>query len=340
MRTKIRIYDEWLARTFEPQRGARLAKDMLEMREQLLPARIFEPDVEAIRYMVDQSIAQPRELLPLLQLARLPFQTTWIEDDTAARLRRCFERGTLSTRFEPDEMFHTSFLLRRLSETRWECAIMPSFRDRAGGGFLNFAYVIDTENYPRDPVDDATLQRWFGDKVPKQANEYLAALAVGYHSSQNRIDDAKAVLRHVRVVVLEAQSPSSNDETFEAMREVGGSLRYVLSFLATINLVETRFTPQDKKLDRLMVGRRSIPYMASTTVSIKVPSKPLHKLARKAVAGWKNRAHEVRGHWRKHLDRESGEFVLKWVKEHTRGDAALGFCQHKYHVEGTAHAKS
>lgn len=55
-----------------------------------------------------------------------------------------------------------------------------------------------------------------------------------------------------------------------------------------------------------------------------------------ALAGRKHRAHDVRGHWRKHKHRlRSGPYkglYHSWVTAHPRGDAELGVVTHDYEV--------
>lgn len=335
-KTNIRLYDLWLAETF----GHRY-ENFLKDREMLMRSRIFMPDREATRYMAEQSVVQASELEHLLRLARLPFNDVWLEDDTYARLERFAELGTLASTFDEDETFKVAYAIRRIGETGWICSPMPDPRVSENRAVVGFSYIVDTERVIGPSLDDEELRAIFPQIAHERANDFLAALALGYHRSPD-LSQAKKVLRHIVVQIEDyalekvRRDPRQADALYGMLHETGGALRYIITLLATINLVETRFEAQEKKLDRLIVGRRSIPYMASTVVRITVPSKPLHKLARAAVAGWKNRAHEVRGHWRKHLDRDSGEIILKWVKEHQRGDASLGYVQHKYQVHHEA----
>jgi hypothetical protein len=72
-------------------------------------------------------------------------------------------------------------------------------------------------------------------------------------------------------------------------------------------------------------------FLEHKTVYLHVPQREdsRRKLARSIVAAAKRRAHTVRGHWRKDWRHPGGRL---WIREHQRGDAALGFVTHDYQV--------
>ena len=65
-------------------------------------------------------------------------------------------------------------------------------------------------------------------------------------------------------------------------------------------------------------------------ISINLPKgKEPRTVAKHAVMMSRRRAHQVRGHWRRH-HWKPGERI--WIAEHQRGDALLGFVIHDYAV--------
>lgn len=70
--------------------------------------------------------------------------------------------------------------------------------------------------------------------------------------------------------------------------------------------------------------------MAHSVITLNLPKRASEKkLARMLVAISRRRAHEVRGHFK----RVGPDKVRKWIAEHVRGDASLGWVTHSYKVK-------
>ena len=142
------------------------------------------------------------------------------------------------------------------------------------------------------------------------------------------------------------------DEIAEFPGSGAGSCRYV----ACLNELPTRMTHhQPEHLLRAGLTKR-LPAFDYHTVTLRVPkTKPVAYIQRKlSNSESKRRAHEVRGHWRIYLDdkpcpREEHEWETDWengyrlcgkceaysrfIREHVRGDRALGWVHKSYIVK-------
>jgi hypothetical protein len=115
---------------------------------------------------------------------------------------------------------------------------------------------------------------------------------------------------------------------FNIFHEVAGDLRYLWALLATINDLPVTFT--DVRASKGYVARgRYRKFSDHRVINLKVPAARYRRIAARAIAVSRRRAHEVRGHWRRDY-RHEGQRL--WIREHTRGDASLGWVRHDYTV--------
>lgn len=183
------------------------------------------------------------------------------------------------------------------------------------------------------------------------------------HGITGLYDDRMAVLyskplnTFPKTQLVEVQQESSTGHTIGSWKvhalvpEFGGVLRYVLSFLATLNnvpKVETQVRPQKGYLG----GGQIRKYLDYTTLTLRLPQRTTTvNLAKRLIAASRLGWHEVRPHWRIQKDGacqfhiwserdQSGHSTCKhcdakrvWiVLPHGRGDPMISVRTHKYLV--------
>ncbi len=138
--------------------------------------------------------------------------------------------------------------------------------------------------------------------------------------------------------------------------ENSGHLRWLITMLAAINGLPKEIKYRAASKGMHSIGMYQVPYFNSSDISLSIPREDHVVYARKALdheAGNARRPwHMVKGHWRvvelgkrKYMCRhmptmiESGlgmcercELLVRWIKDHERGDATLGVVDHGYTV--------
>jgi hypothetical protein len=132
--------------------------------------------------------------------------------------------------------------------------------------------------------------------------------------------------------------------------EQKGDLRFVVAALALLNHVPVTYKPYKPK-GRMLASGTTRPFMESRVVHIDVPSsrrriKVIDQHLRNSLVLQRRKRHNVRGHWRvsnrSHGDRWqpfTDPFTLQrrwriWIADHQRGDASLGWVDHRYEIAG------
>lgn len=174
----------------------------------------------------------------------------------------------------------------------------------------------------------------------------------------NGIEPEPIMVEHVfakREHHLDDSSATANIGTmmFSAALEQKGDLRFLVAALALLNHVPVKFSHFRPK-GQLLTKSQMKPFMASSIVTIDIPNtrrrlKFVDDQIKSARAHSRHRRHEVRGHWRV-SDRSHGDrwqlftdpLTLRprwrlWIEHHERGDAALGWVNQFYSVEGNRH---
>lgn len=147
-----------------------------------------------------------------------------------------------------------------------------------------------------------------------------------------------------------------------AVKELRGMLRYLITMLAMINGLPLDTRPIATRPGRHTIGMHQLPYLGHSVINIKVPRDDRVVWARKALTAFgRNSARRwgpVRGHWRviergksthacRHMPTmveaglgmcEACELMIRWVEyPHGRGDPNVGVVDRAgYNIQGRA----
>jgi hypothetical protein len=111
-----------------------------------------------------------------------------------------------------------------------------------------------------------------------------------------------------------------------------GVLRYLWTFLATINKIPLIGQQEVRRSHGFVARGRYRQFLSHQIITLHVPERARAKVINKALIEIHRRAHMVRGHWRDDWHLPKGNKTL-WIAEHQRGDASLGFVTHDYSVK-------
>lgn len=134
----------------------------------------------------------------------------------------------------------------------------------------------------------------------------------------------------VRVLKELPYTRAPRNATFQCAFECAGQLRVLLAMFALLNAERPAgVDPDTQREGRAILGGLSVPKYKPRVVVLR-PDAPrrVTSSVHEWSSGIKKREHEVRRHLRRY---KSGKTV--WVREHVRGDAALGRVEKQYLVE-------
>jgi hypothetical protein len=300
--------------------------------------------------IVNQNLDQARIM------ARLPHKATWIEWNQRVRIRRSMERmrelGMLPKQYDDDAVFEPFADYRAETSPRrsgWLCLQHPQI-ETAFMAIMVISDVVgpDEQLMPRCEPSSKALG-WTVDDNPlpwQEIGANSAAILTGhddYRSGSVGTIWSPFTTKAMRHAV-ETQYRNADD-----VADFKGDLRYLWTFLATLNDVPVTIT--DVRASKGFVGRGQYRrYLDHSVVRLNVPQRLAKRVAAKAIALLRKRAHQVRGHWRT-MTRgdnpcdthtwfgrdEAGrvpclhcQSYKTWIHEHQRGDASLGFVVHDF----------
>jgi len=251
--------------------------------------------------------------------ARLPHASTWIEYD----LRLCQERSMtiLGQEFDTNEMpGREGWLLQQ--HPKLEQAFIAHIFSYDQGRTDTSGF--DTWTFPLAfawTTDDSPLP-WRCIEIQGRTASEVATGLTGYMSSSVGIVPQTDLITAPR-------GKGMPERLAELLTEWQGVMRRMWALLATINDIPVTF--KNVVAAKGFVARGSYRrFLDHRVITLQVPQRTdLRRLARKAVAIARKRAHQVRGHWRKDRWHPGERF---WIREHQRGDASLGFVTHDYKV--------
>ncbi len=305
-------------------------------------------------------------------LARLPFETVWIELNYEARY---YARVALGTSFgdkpkdTPDRM---GWLLERLSDTTWRATTVIRYAHpeatESGRTVDTFGavHVISTEgpvdfrSFVRDPIARQAVQE-INKPHPDRGSSIIAALAWGFgeQASRPKAGESKTVsiglpehlhganavdlatswepiMHRVSKGLPSVKIAKTKKHMLESAIELQGDLRFLMAALATINevpLTYADFRPPGTR--RIAGGMKQ--FMVNRVVTIAIPKKrgrtnKVMKMLR--LAEVRMRRHEVGGYWKRVHFKDRVE--LRWIGNYWRGDSALGYVNQEREVVESA----
>jgi hypothetical protein len=309
------------------------AKPMIGMRQQLVDAVRMVLNTDTSGFLIDLWTQSPDKKISFIdgmrRLARIPHRKTWIEFDVAARNKRAEELGVHNIPrltnvmragwlLEQAETDDTSFKATWYVET-----------DSGELGSLPYSYVWSSGDSP--PV----FRMHNTDLMMRELSS--AGLAVGISNFPTKyVGLARGLVlwpmgSGKSLVWPDVISSDDAGQLRGKMSRCMGELPLLWVLLATIN--DLPIIKSEVRSARGFMAKHSYhKYLDHVTVTLHVPEREYRKVAKRAIAASRRRAHQVRGHWRKDW-RHAGERI--WVREHQRGDAALGFVTHDYRIEHT-----
>jgi hypothetical protein len=326
-----------------------IAQSIAKARKFVLDANMsaFMADLAYASLLTCHNTGKAHKLLDgMRQLARLPHDLTWIEYDFHAKAQRavheygatinlnpeqrpdkcgwiCWQHPTLPTAFMAVECSSQSF--NQQGEKQGVPQATP------------FAYGWRTEDGPPP---------WASMPVRGHAHPegYLTGI-MSYRSDSVRVIAPPHLPREFIDYYLEHTA-------YNPLKEVSSDLRYLWALLATINDLPTKM--MDVRSAKGYIGRHGKyhKFVDHKVIHLTVPAKAYKRVAQRAIAIARRRAHDVRGHWRRHWMHRPATFCEHrweahgndvscplcggkriWIPSHQRGDASLGFVMHDYNVE-------
>lgn len=310
------------------------------LRERITAARRFvftNEMAQALGYDTDRStkskVVDLGELTTLPDQARLPFPTMWFEEETG-------EIGWLFHRIIPEDPTTYSihaFYLRKGIVQVLACSFLI--------GTHPFKLSDRTKEFERE----VTLAGWGMRSEDIGGSEYI-----------NLKNTASVQLDPYVFGALMLDFPSLKDDAWRSFNSaVKASTGMIPFFLELIMAINSPQVTLDLRVSKGFYRYRlkNHPYLMTNTITINCAPHTLTKYIsdqRAEHLRTKHRAHEVRGFWRHyltdascapenhdwtpdeldpdlhHCSRCAGR--RRWIKEHMRGDAALGFVEHRYKV--------
>jgi len=354
------FFDDVNLWTYKPTKGRE--HDFLKKRMALRKARRFRFDDNLGQTIHDLAVAENGDRLrEWMALARLPYDAVWLEWDE--RLDGNITRtGCLMHRMGTDP-------------TRWICETFlysqaespDSFPDRYDGRVFPtpLMFVVDTEGrwgeslgHPSAPIPSSKefplllppgfdiltwgfKDKYDGRKLPKRITVERPWFADHVYTSVEATMGRPA-LKGIDLDPRMRTDPDFVDGFMEHfvpnVHSAWTSLKFIIVALATINDVPTNMTDVAQRPGSRASGSNRVPYLEHSVVSLRIPAKRPDRWLRRRLdhSVIRKKAHEVRGHWRTYLDRESGEVRRKvWIEAHNRGDPNLGTTRPEFRLSGS-----
>lgn len=283
-----------------------------------------------------------------MRLARAPFATTWIEWDSRVSMAEQLAMSTLATTASVDTRPERLGYLIEASEdgSRWK--------------FQEFCEPPPDRSWADAPAP-ALIRGDLSTEQPSGSHPHLRRTPSGVRINVNSATDRATILLGTNSAVVSTWEPLNQitldfeelgfgmlfdiqtghsdermmlDGIAQDIRELSGSLRFLVFALALINTAAIEYDHQPATPGRNIGGGRSIPYLDHRTVRIHVPvgTRVVTRYLTSQLVAAHRRAHQVRGHWRAAHVRGTKVIQRSWVRPHIRGDASLGFVNQDHTV--------
>jgi hypothetical protein len=292
--------------------------------------RRADPDSNALWSMVYEGTDKEvdhisRKLQKIIEglrfLAKAPHAVTWIEFNFTKRWDRYKSQYAAShldddliSGFRYDTMEQKcGWLIEQVGENSYQCTAAMTAKKNGNVLVAPFSYWWCTDEL-----------------IWRHPNEIFPAANIELAFSISALSGADINGRFALIKNPSGEAINLEEEGYAAVaQELRGELRYVWALLASINDLPVGIAPVTRS--RGFIARRNYQkFMGYSTITLNLPKRMTEKrLARILVSISRRRAHEVRGHFK----RVGKDKVRKWIKEHVRGDASLGWVTHNYLVK-------
>jgi hypothetical protein len=359
----------------------------MQYRMKLRAAEKFAIDDEAVRLCCNLSHEQD-QLDHWAILARLPYDTLWIEYSLHEKMREFSRMGSVRE-FVPEQVSPRLGVLLyrdRQDTPAWVAHQFYEFR----GDILPspVALIYDPEgeahapvrgsltwrqptlslvpDFPKIPYD----QRGRGsNQLERSGMVTPEAVVCGDFEPSDSGPRARPWSIHRTAVITDPWWHARSDMPDKAklrliaaeVVETAGALRWLVTFLATLNALPREIHEVIPKRGKRQVGANMLPYFQHRTVTLQIPKANAVVWARGHMASSASHGrnaprpwHQVRGHWRLaeyRKDRsgiichhepelvENGlavcskcELLVRWVDSFHRGSAETGMIEHDYRI--------
>lgn len=295
-------------------------------------------------------------------LARLPFETVWIELSYDARYYARVALGTSYGEKPKDVPDRMGWLMERVTETTWRATTVTRYDPNATGSgrtvdTFGVTHVISTEgpvqfrSFIRDPViREAVMEMnqphpghdtsmigavlWgFGDPIGISQASGQREISIGLPSHLEGSTAADLPLSWEPMMQRICKGKTDREKKalvkkhmMQSAVELQGDLRFLMATLATLNEVPITYADFKPEGKRRIAGAIK-EYMVNRVVTIAIPKRrgrtnKVMKMLR--LAEIRMRRHEVGGYW-KRVHYGDGRVERKWINNYWRGDAQLGY---------------
>ena len=330
---------------------------LARFRQSLRQAQRMVIDDDAVRTICELSHDNKFDLWCIL--ARLPFDTLWVEFDLHVKVKHWADLGTLAHRFEPDQVSREcGYLIQKDldTSTRWVAHEFVAVKDKKPWFVTTqpVTLIFDPNGSPLQPVRGTTL--WgkptlslepgvpkipiIGDLGEGRVVEGRGDVEYGYAGSF-RIGDEDdpypvmpahwteykvgASLCPIWASALKRENHlkvAASDA-----KERGGALRWLVTALATINDVPNTVRSVHGRQGHMQVpGAPPLSYFSHNVVTLKIPKRNGIRYAAAAMTkeatGRHNKWHPVKGHWRHIEYGKKLPYFCRHIPSRVEGDVA------------------
>lgn len=314
-------------------------KEFAHLRDKLINARRFVLDAGMSHFaglLSIRAIAEyPKDrkyAIKILEgvriLAKAPHKLTWIEFDGIEHFKAVTEVEEEKMGSDPEfsELPGTipdgvpvreGWLIEEVGESHYRASAFFLFKDNYFGPALT-SFEWTTNDFHLELPTDLMITASKSPSITERRIHTHYGVGIINHECP-----------HIRVVKNHFTDGQNHKNLMLSIELTTGRLRTLWSLLASINDIPVEIS--EVRVSKGFVARGTYKkFLGHSTITLNVPKKSnLRKLAKILVAISRRRGHEVRGHFR----RVGAEKTRKWIAEHVRGDATLGWVVHDYIVK-------